>query len=60
MPGWLQAFVRVNPVTLVIDAVRDLMNDGRLTAHVVWAMIGCAAIVAIFAPLAVRSYSRKM
>jgi len=60
MPGWLQAFVRINPVTLVIDAVRDLMNDGRLTAHVVWAMIGCAAIVAIFAPLAVRSYSRKM
>jgi len=60
MPGWLQAFVHVNPVTLVIDACRDLMNDGRLTANVVWAVVGCAAVVAIFAPLAVRSYSRKM
>lgn len=60
MPGWLQAFVRINPVSLVIDACRDLMNDGRLTAHVAWAAVGCAAVVAIFAPLAVRSYSRKM
>jgi ABC-2 type transport system permease protein len=60
MPTWLQAFVRINPVSLVIDACRDLMNDGRLTSHVVWAVLGCAAVVAIFAPLAVRSYSRKM
>jgi ABC-2 type transport system permease protein len=60
MPTWLQAFVRINPVSLVIDACRDLMNDGQLTSHVVWAVLGCAAVVAIFAPLAVRSYSRKM
>jgi ABC-2 type transport system permease protein len=60
MPGWLQAFVHVNPVTLVIDAVRDLMNDGRLSANVGWALLGCAAVVGIFAPLAVRSYARKM
>src|SRR5437868_5660529 len=37
MPGWLQHFVNVNPVTLVIEAVRDLMNDGALTANVGWA-----------------------
>jgi len=60
MPGWLQAFVHVNPVTLVINACRDLMNDGQLTERVVWAVVGCVAVVAIFAPLAVRSYSRKL
>jgi ABC-2 type transport system permease protein len=60
MPGWLQAFVRVNPVTLVIDACRDLLNDGAVTTNVLWAVVGCCALVAIFAPLAVRSYSRKM
>lgn len=60
MPGWLQHFVNVNPVTLVIEAVRDLMNDGALTANVGWAILGCALIVAVFAPLAVRSYGRKM
>jgi len=60
MPGWLQTFVKINPVSQVIYACRDLMNDGRFTAHVGWAALGCAAIVAVFAPLAVRSYARKM
>ncbi len=60
LPGWLEAFVRINPVSLVISALRDLMNDGALTANVGWALLGCAAVVAIFLPLSVRSYSRKM
>jgi ABC-2 type transport system permease protein len=60
MPGWLQTFVDVNPITHVIQAVRDLMNDGALTAHVAYAVLGCVAVVAVFAPLAVRSYARKM
>jgi len=60
MPNWLQHFVNVNPVTLVIRATRDLMNTGQVTAHVGWALLGCAVVVAIFAPLAVRSYGRKM
>jgi ABC-2 type transport system permease protein len=60
LPGWLQAFVNVNPVSLVIKALRDLMNDGSLTGNVAWALLGCAAIVVIFAPLAVRSYNRKV
>ncbi|SEM59397.1 ABC transporter permease [Nonomuraea pusilla] len=60
LPGWLEAFVKVNPVSHVVSAVRDLFNDGAVTAEVGWAVIGCAVVVAIFAPLAVRSYSRKM
>jgi ABC-2 type transport system permease protein len=60
MPGWLQAFVKVNPVSQVIYACRDLMNDGQFTAHVAWALLGCVAVVSVFAPLAVRSYARKM
>jgi ABC-2 type transport system permease protein len=60
LPGWLRAFVNVNPVSHVVTAVRDLLNEGQLTAQVGWALLGCAVVVAIFAPLAVRSYSRKM
>jgi ABC-2 type transport system permease protein len=60
LPGWLQAFVKVNPVSLVINALRDLMNDGQVTANVGWALLGCAAVVAVFAPLAVWSYGRKV
>ncbi|SDD06569.1 ABC transporter permease [Nocardioides lianchengensis] len=60
LPGWLQAFVKVNPVSHVVSAVRDLINDGNVTGEVAWALLGCAVVVAIFAPLAVRSYARKM
>lgn len=60
LPGWLEAFVKINPVSHVVTAVRNLMNDGAVTAEVGWALVGCVAVVAIFAPLAVRNYSRKM
>ncbi|GAB3160731.1 ABC transporter permease [Microbispora hainanensis] len=60
LPGWLEAFVKVNPVSHVVSAVRDLFNDGAVTAEVGWAVVGCAVVVVVFAPLAVRSYSRKM
>jgi ABC-2 type transport system permease protein len=60
MPSWLQAFADVNPVSHVISAIRDLANDGALTAEVGWAVLGLGVVVAVFAPLAVRSYSRKM
>jgi len=60
LPGWLEAFVKVNPVSHVVTAVRDLVNEGQVTAEVGWALLGCAIVVAIFLPLSVRSYSRKM
>jgi len=60
LPDWLEAFVRVNPVSHIVSAVRSLFNDGVATAEVGWALAGCAVVVAVFAPLAVRSYSRKM
>ncbi|MEV5412619.1 ABC transporter permease [Thermopolyspora sp. NPDC052614] len=60
LPDWLEAFVTVNPVSHLVSAVRALFNDGAVTAEVGWAVIGCAVVVAVFAPLAVRSYSRKM
>ncbi|MDN5757796.1 MAG: ABC transporter permease [Tomitella sp.] len=59
LPGWLQAFVRVNPVSHVVSAVRDLANDGSLTGEVGWALLGCAVVIAIFAPLSVKSYQRE-
>jgi len=60
MPDWLQAFADVNPVSHIISAIRDLANDGQITADTGWAFLGCAVVVAIFAPLSVRSFTRKM
>ena len=32
----------------------------RVTAEVGWALVGCLAVIAVFAPLSVRSFTRKM
>lgn len=60
LPGWLAAFVRVNPISHVVSAVRDLANNGIATSEVAWALLGCAVVIAIFMPLSVMSYQRKL
>ncbi|MGD9958684.1 ABC transporter permease [Nocardioides sp.] len=60
LPDWLAAFVRFNPVSHVVSAVRDLANTGTVTHEVGWALLGCALVVAVFAPLSVRSYKRHL
>ena len=60
MPHWLQTFVNINPVTHVVSAMRDLMNHNAWTMNLVWSLVGCGVVVAIFVPLALWSYSRKL
>lgn len=59
MPGWMQEFVNVNPVSHLVTAVRELANSGHFGIHAVYALLGAAVIVAIMAPLTVRIYMRK-
>ncbi len=60
LPDWLQTFVRLNPVSHVVSAVRSLANDGQFTSEVGWSFLGFAVVIAIFAPLSVRSFKRKI
>ena len=59
MPGWLQGFVNVNPVSHLVTAVRELANTGTLGSDAAISLVGAAVIVAVFAPLTVRAYMRK-
>jgi ABC transporter DrrB family efflux protein len=60
MPGWLQAFVNVNPITLVTDSVRALAlgEPFELFPDLAWAALAMAVVLAVFAPLAVARYRR--
>jgi ABC-2 type transport system permease protein len=59
LPGWLEAFVDVNPVTHLVTAARGLM-DGTATAGDVLLVLATAAVLtAVFAPLTTRLYRRK-
>jgi ABC transporter DrrB family efflux protein len=59
MPGWLRGFVKVNPITQVVDTVRGLMLGGPVSAPMLKSVIWMAAIVAVFAPLAISRYRRR-
>ncbi len=59
MPGWLQGFVNVNPVSHLVTAVRELANTGTLGSDAAISLVGATVIVAVFAPLTVRAYMRK-
>jgi oleandomycin transport system permease protein len=60
MPGWLEAVANVNPVTAAIDAARGLMLGGPVAEPVVKSVIWMAVIVAVFAPLAIYRYRRRV
>ncbi|HEX7132289.1 MAG TPA: ABC transporter permease [Iamia sp.] len=59
MPGWLQGVVKVNPVTLVVDAVRGLMAGSVQMADLGWVALAAAVFVAVFGPLTMRTYGRQ-
>jgi ABC-type multidrug transport system permease subunit len=60
MPGWLQGFVKINPVTHVDDAVRTLVSGSHLSAsHDVYtSLISIAVVLALVIPLALLQYAR--
>ena len=58
MPGWLQGFVRNQPVTIVIDACRHLMVGGPVPGSAWKALAWTIGMLAVLAPLAVRKYRR--
>jgi oleandomycin transport system permease protein len=59
LPGWLQAFVKVNPISHLVSAVRGLMTGGPIAGHVGWTLVWMAGLLVVFAPLAVRAYRRR-
>jgi len=60
MPGWLQAWSKANPVSLISDAMRGLMVSGPAARPAVESLLWAAAFTVVFAPLAVRAFKRRV
>jgi oleandomycin transport system permease protein len=60
MPGWLQAWSKANPVSLISDAMRGLMVSGPVTRPLLESLAYAAAFTIVFAPLAVRAFRRRV
>ncbi|MEV7381446.1 ABC transporter permease [Streptomyces lydicus] len=60
MPGWLEGFTKVNPLSNLADAARALINGQGAVAHPVLVTLGWAvAITAVTMPLAVAKFRSK-
>ena len=59
MPGWLQAWNHVNPITRLVDAMRGLLIGGPVQTNLLLTFAWMAALLAVFVPLALRAYKRR-
>jgi oleandomycin transport system permease protein len=60
MPGWLQSFVKVNPLTHLVGAVRGLLLGGPVASDILWTLMWMAILLVVFVPLALRAYRRRV
>jgi len=58
MPGWLQAFAKNQPVTIVIDTMRSMALGGPIATNLLLSIAWLGGIFIVFLPLAVRAYRR--
>jgi ABC transporter DrrB family efflux protein len=56
MPGWLQAFAKANPITVITDALRALCLGGPTTRPVSEALAWIGALLLITVPIAINRY----
>ncbi|MFC7545704.1 ABC transporter permease [Plantactinospora sp. GCM10030261] len=59
MPGWLQAFVKVNPITVLVDAVRSVVEGNPDASAIGWTLAASAICLAVFGSLTMYRYNRR-
>jgi oleandomycin transport system permease protein len=59
MPGWLQAWNKVNPITRLVDSMRGLMLGGPVMTNLLITLAWMAGLLVVFVPLAMRAYKRR-
>lgn len=59
LPGWLEAFVDVNPISLLVTASRGLADGTATAGEIGLALIAPAVLTVVFAPLTTRLYRNR-
>ncbi|MFC7406001.1 ABC transporter permease [Georgenia alba] len=60
MPGWLQTWAEINPVSHAIEACRALLLGGPAADAAVLTLLWGAGFLVVFGTLAVYAYRRRM
>jgi ABC-2 type transport system permease protein len=59
LPGWLEWFVGVNPISYLVSATRGLMQGNAEGSDIATVFAWAAGLTAVFAPLTVRLYRNR-
>ena len=59
LPGVLEAFVNINPISILATASRGLMEGTADASDIAIVLATAAALTAVFAPLTTRLYGRR-
>jgi len=59
MPGWLRAFVDVNPISLMTTALRGVMSGNATFAEIGLALIAPVLLTLVLAPVTLWLYLRR-
>ncbi|WP_431728829.1 ABC transporter permease [Verrucosispora sp. TAA-831] len=59
MPGWLQAFVKANPITHLVSSVRAAMAGTTDTSAMMWTLGWSVLFVVVFGSLTMYRYNRR-
>lgn len=58
MPEWLQTFAEVNPITIMVNAIRALWLGAPAGDNIIGALAWTFGFIAVFAPIAILRYRR--
>ena len=59
MPGWLRAFVEVNPISLMSTAMRALMAGNATLSQVALSLVAPVVLTVVLAPVTLWLYRRQ-
>ena len=59
MPGWLQSFVAVNPIALIVTAVRGILAGAPSMQDIALSLVAPGLITVLCAPVAMALYRRE-
>lgn len=59
MPDWLESAVEVNPVSVVVGAIREMMAGTYDAGSIGLVFLYCAVLIAVFGPVSMAIYNRK-
>ena len=59
LPSWLEAFVNVNPITLLVTAMRGLIHGHAVAGEIGTVLVVSAGLIVLFGPLTMLVYRRK-